>query len=375
MKVRKLEKVENIKTRKLWERIFDEDTPEFLAYYYSMKTEDNEIYAVEDGGKIRAMLHLNPYRLQIGDKTADCHYIVAVATDENYRKRGFMAALLKTAVKDMHEMGEPFTFLMPAAEAIYRPHGFRFIYNQNWKMVKGKNKRNQMWDIKKAEKADCAGMAEFANGLLKERYDIYARRDTHYYQRLLEEFGSEHGGMILVKENGTLVGMLGYACPAECEIMEPLFQKGYEEAFLYAVYKVAGDENKSVKCMAYGSEAKPMIMAKILDIPKMFECMEASEWMSLSLTVTDEPGGESLGRYLIEGRKKLTAKEMHAQLRAASIEDVEDNEEPAGVISIGTLTGIVFGYLDIEELALAEYVKKELKKLKPLKKVFLNEVV
>ena len=91
--------------------------------------------------------------------------------------------------------------------------------------------------------------------------------------------------------------------------------------------------------------------------------------------VTDEPGGESLGRYLIEGRKKLTAKEMHAKLRAASIEDVEDNEEPAGVISIGTLTCIVFGYLDIEELALEECVKKELKKLKPLKKVFLNEVV
>lgn len=372
MKVRKLGKEENVRTRKLWERIFDDDTPEFLAYYYSMKTEDNEIYAVEEKGEIRAMLHLNPYRLQIGDKTADCHYIVAVATDENYRNRGFMTSLLKTAIKDMHERGEPFTFLMPAAEAIYRPHGFRFIYNQNWEMVQGKNKGNHMWDVKKAEKTDCTAMAEFANRLLAERYEIYALRDAHYYERLLKEFGSEQGGMILVKENEKLIGMLGYACPSECEIMEPLFLKGYEEAFLYAVYNAVEDENKSVKCMAYGSEAKPMIMAKILDIPKMFECMEASERMSLTLTVTDEPGGESLGRYLIEGRKKLSAREMHAQLRAASIEDIE---QPAGVISIGALTSIVFGYLDIEELALAECVKKELKKLKPLKKVFLNEVV
>ena len=34
-KPRKLEKQEHIKTRKLWEDVFKEDTKEFLDYYYN----------------------------------------------------------------------------------------------------------------------------------------------------------------------------------------------------------------------------------------------------------------------------------------------------------------------------------------------------
>ena len=52
MKVRKLRQEEHIRTRKLWEEIFTEDTPEFLDYYYSVKTSDNEIYVIEDDGEI-----------------------------------------------------------------------------------------------------------------------------------------------------------------------------------------------------------------------------------------------------------------------------------------------------------------------------------
>ena len=118
MVLRKLQKEEHGKTRRLWEQIFTEDTQKFLDYYYSVKTKENEIYVIEEDGAIRSMLHLNPYKMQIGCKTVESHYIVAVATEETYRKRGYMAKLLKKAMEDMRENGEAFTFLMPAAEAI-----------------------------------------------------------------------------------------------------------------------------------------------------------------------------------------------------------------------------------------------------------------
>ena len=51
-KPRKLEKQEHIKTRKLWEEIFKEDTQEFLDYYYTVKTLENEIYVIEEDGTI-----------------------------------------------------------------------------------------------------------------------------------------------------------------------------------------------------------------------------------------------------------------------------------------------------------------------------------
>ena len=45
--VRKLEKREHIRSRKLWEKVFTEDSTEFLDYYYSVKTSENEIYVIE----------------------------------------------------------------------------------------------------------------------------------------------------------------------------------------------------------------------------------------------------------------------------------------------------------------------------------------
>ena len=68
MKLRKLERQEHGKTRKLWEDIFAEDTQEFLDYYYTEKTAENEIYVIEEDDKIVSILHLNPYQMRVEDK-------------------------------------------------------------------------------------------------------------------------------------------------------------------------------------------------------------------------------------------------------------------------------------------------------------------
>ena len=64
MIIRKLEQSEHIATRKLWEEIFPEDTKAFLDYYYYIKAAKNQIYVVEEDGRICSMLQLNPYRIR-----------------------------------------------------------------------------------------------------------------------------------------------------------------------------------------------------------------------------------------------------------------------------------------------------------------------
>lgn len=369
MELRKLKKEEHQKTRKVWEHIFKEDTSEFLDYYYSVKTVENEIYVIEDGDTVCAMLQLNPYRLQAGKQVVDGHYIVAVATDEKYRRQGFMAKLLKRAMSDMRDAGEPFTFLMPAAEAIYYPHGFRYIYRQKQGNISGCNACDGAWEINLAEKKDCGVIADFVNGLLEEKYEVFAKRDSHYYEVLVDEQASENGGIALVSEKGRLIGCFMYAKGEEYEIREPLFLHGYEAAFKYAVYTLAKDEERQIKCLAYGGEEKPMIMAKILDIPQMFRCMEADKEISLSLDIYDEPEGEFSGRFFISGKEQLEAKEVSIKLEAAS------DESRIEQITIGMLTNLVFGCVDIEKQDLTESFKREWKKIKPLRKVFLNEIV
>lgn len=278
---RKLEKQEHIKTRKLWERVFKEDTVEFLDYYYSVKTLENEIYVIEEDGEIVSMLHLNPYQMRIGNEVFKTHYIVAVATDENYRKRGYMATLLNHAMQVMKDRGEPFTFLMPAAEAIYKPFGFEFVYEQKRGTFTGKAYVESNMTFVMANKIDCQEMADFANELLKV-YDVVTWRDVSYYETLLQEQKSENGGILLAKEEEKIVGVFCYAesdvldeehaetvkvdgqnsKSQRIEIREPLFKQN--EILEHAVYYLTGDETSPVFCTGYGNETKPMIMAKVL---------------------------------------------------------------------------------------------------------------
>ena len=90
MLLRKMKPEEHPLTRPLWEKIFTEDSNDFLDYYYNNKTKNNEIYVIETDGEIRSMLQLNPYHLVAGTKEVPGRYIVAVATDSFYRGKGFL---------------------------------------------------------------------------------------------------------------------------------------------------------------------------------------------------------------------------------------------------------------------------------------------
>ena len=267
MLCRKLQSNEHIRTRKLWEEIFTEDTPEFLDYYYSIKIKNNEIYVIEDDGEIVSMLHLNPYEMRIGDKLFQTHYIVAVATKENYRKRGLMRQLLNYALQVMTDRGEPFTFLMPADEAIYKPFGFEFVYKQRQNKVVGKCSCDEKLEMISATEKDCQMIADFSNQMLQE-YDVVTWRDSGYYETLLLELASENGGILLAKRDGEIEGIFCYACTSEEDkhfvIREPIFQN--EQDLQHAIYHLTGNETDHVLCIGYGSEErKPMIMAKVLN--------------------------------------------------------------------------------------------------------------
>lgn len=262
MLCRKLQLEEHIRTRRLWEKIFTEDTPEFLDYYYSVKIKDNEIYVIEDGGEIVSMLHLNPYQMRIQDKIYQTHYIVAVATDERYRKRGLMRQLLNHAMQVMADRGEPFTFLMPAAEAIYKPFGFEFVYEQKRTHIAGECNMDETLEVVNATEEDCKAIAEFANEFLQDN-DVVVWRNAKYYMTLLSELASEDGGIIVLKRDSKIQGIFGYAKDEQLQIHEPLFYD--EEDLRHVIYHFVGNEKDKVLCIGYGEESKPMIMAKVLN--------------------------------------------------------------------------------------------------------------
>lgn len=396
MKLQKLEQRENYKTRALWELVFSEDSKAFLDYYYYFKTRDNEIFVIEEDGAIRSMLQLNPYMLQIEEDSHLCHYVIAVATEEAYRRRGYMGKLLCQALKDMYDRKEPFTFLMPAAEKIYTPYDFRFVYAQRQtedfrrnlygseisescadgheKMrmfIDGKNVSESFSDAVPGEAEE---IAEFVREHFAKNWQVYAARDMQYYQTQIFEQQSENGGIRLMRANGELIGLFFYSDEEGLEIREPLYLKGYEPLFRKAVCELMSKKEQPVKLYAWagGEKKEPLIMARILHLPSFLACMKVrkGEELDCSFAVLDSILTQNSRIYRIQADETTEWK--------VQVKETEDSE---GALTIGALTSLLFGYRGIEETAakedviLTEHLKKELRKLQPLERIWLNEVV
>ena len=327
MQVRKLDLAEHGLTRPLYEEAFSEDSRKFVDYYYSEKTSDNQIYVLEDGGEICSMAHLNPYTLAVNGNEKKAHYIVAVATNEDCRRRGYMAAVLKKALQDLYQAGEIFTFLMPASERIYEPFDFWTVLEQDRPYIED----TEGWIRVKEENLSL--LSEAANRYLKERYQVYAIRDEKYYHRMLQEYESDGGKLLIKKAEDGTVKDFGIWVP------EP-------------------------------EEKKPKIMVRILDVRRMLMSLRLNYLTGVCFTVTD-PLVEENNRCLV-----LTGTEFSGiMLMDAKPENSE------GILPIRALTDLIFGVKTPEELRktpgveMTDRMEEELKKIIPLTGMYLNEVV
>lgn len=161
--MRYLKDEERIRSRALYDEVFVEDADAFSELYYQIKAQDNQILVAEDNGAIVSMLHRNPYTFRFRGTSIPAEYIVAVATKVTYRHQGLMRELLTKALRDMYADGRPFTFLMPADEAIYTPFDFRLMGNDD----------EESLVTRKPEE-------------LAEEYDLFVEKDAQYQKRHIE---------------------------------------------------------------------------------------------------------------------------------------------------------------------------------------------
>lgn len=326
MEIRNLRQDEKKNTRALYEEIFPEDSDAFVDYYYEEKIKDNIIYGAEEDGRLQAMLHLNPYVMSVNGTERETHYIVAVATRKEYRRRGYMAALIKQALRDMYKNGETFTFLMPAAEEIYLPHDFRTVYEQEKSYYKGQEGYEPL------KEEECTVLSAAAEAYLSASCQVYAKRSEAYYRRLMKECASD-GGALMVKKDGGMI--------SDCRIFFP-----------------------------DGEEEKPKIMVRIVDVRRMLMAVGVKELIAACFRVTD-PVVEENNRCVV-----ITGTEFSGIML---MDGRPENSE--GEITVAALASFLFGAKTVSEIEmeegvfLSERLKGELEKIIPLSKIYLNEVV
>lgn len=340
MEIRKLDGAEHGRTRVLYEEVFAEDSQGFVTYYYTEKTRDNQIYVIEEDGDIQAMLHLNPYELMVNGSKKDVDYIVAVATRESYRKRGYMGKLLRRSLRDMYMSGRSFTFLMPAAEAIYTPYDFRTVYEQERRTCPRKEpgtlelEDGRLCNVSPVLDSDMEELADAANKKLSLAYQVYARRSGAYYRRLREEYQSDGAWLMLYREGGEI---------ADCR---PYIPGGEPE------------------------EAAPKIMVRIIDVRRILMSVRLKTLAAVCFQITD-PIIEENNRCVV-----ITGTEFSGVML---MDSKQENSE--GTMTISALAEFLFGAKNVDEICTEEGVwmtkrmKEELRKVVPLSKIYLNEVV
>lgn len=324
--------------RPLWKEAFPEDSAAFTDYYFREKMKDNQVLIKEEDGQVIAMLHRNPYCVQAGSKQWDVDYIVGVATRADRRHRGHMRDLLHRMFRDMYEEEQPFTFLMPEAEAIYLPFGFTYIYDQPGWVLKDPAQVQFVKCEDTPEQIEKAG--DVMERWLADHYQVFCHRDPAYVERLIKELKSENGNMEFLYDQDALIGVY-------CQ----WGQRQVEQRMLICPESYRREEKP----------AKPAIMARIIHLERFVQAIHLkadseNEQMSVLIRVEDPVLSENHGTFL-----------WHLDRQSSRLERVE-TEKPCPCWTISELTAWLFGYQSWEGAAWSQ----EIQLLAP---VFLDEAV
>ena len=313
--------VENQRARKLYEEIFDEDSPAFVDYYFRVKAAENEIFVVEnEKQEILATLHLNPYKMMFCGEKVKTNYIVAVATRADCRHQGMMRSLLQASLQEMYRREETFTWLMPAAEAIYRPFGFRFIYEKNKMTVTAdvlqRAETDKNWQIhsdqevsgdifcEEAKKEDLAELACFAEKQLSKLAEVYTVHDIAYFEQRMQEVGCEGGSLILIRKEKEICGYF-LALKKDREAWEIVVEDAVQKKALLHWF---GASEEKCTFTAFPqiweqyaqSENVPAIMGRIVHLERFVCCLKIKKEQEWKIRLTDSLIPENNGYFIIK---------------------------------------------------------------------------
>ena len=316
--------VENQRARKLYEEIFDEDSPAFVDYYFRVKAAENEIFVVEnEKQEILATLHLNPYEMMFCGEKVKTNYIVAVATRADCRHQGMMRSLLQASLQEMYRREETFTWLMPAAEAIYRPFGFRFIYEKNKMTVTAdvlrRAETDENWQIhsdqevsgdifcEEAKKEDLAELACFAEKQLSKLAEVYTVHDIAYFEQRMQEVECEGGSLILIRKEKEICGYF-LALKKDREAWEIVVEDAVQKKAFPAVLHWFGASEEKCTFTAFPqiweqyaqSENVPAIMGRIVHLERFVCCLKIKKEQEWKIRLTDSLIPENNGYFIIK---------------------------------------------------------------------------
>lgn len=312
----------------MYQEVF-KDPEAFADYYFDVIYPDNQVLMAWNGDSFDGMIHLNPYRMKISDREFDAHYIVAVATRKEVRRKGVMRKMLCRVLNDMADRDEPFTYLIPADKAYYEPFDFVFVMDWIKQELTGKKGTDTIF-AEPFQQKDTEEVLRFLNRKV-QAYDIYTVIGLEYLKQAAKEAQSQDGDLMIWKEQGEVSGVFAYG-KEEDKIYVRLGFADEEQRFLDMLGQIFPDKKIEVSagCLTKGTKV-PKIMFRITSLEALCHHFKGREGREFVLTINDPVIEKNNGTFLF-----CTSKE--------GTRICPTSEKAEGELSIGDFSKVVFGY-------------------------------
>ena len=349
----------------LWDYCFEKkEDPFFQWYFREYCLQHNKVVGgFDEEGRLRNMLHLNPYQVLLRGRVAEMPYIVGVATDPAARGHHLTEGLLDAAFALLRARHVAFALLMPIYAGIYQPYGFAFCYKKH------------AYDLPLADLRVPAPVGEVRlersarldRHLLEDvyadsaaRYNGLAVRTDFQWDKLLTTHSLEHVQTALACEEGRPTGYMLYkilddrtffvqellASTADARLALLRFSRAHLSAADRFVWQAPADDVTYLHFpdASRSGSVKPAMMARCLDVVQAladYEAPPSCPDLDLTLAVQDPQIGAN--------NRLLSLSVRRGQLL---LRDGED-ETPAVLLDIGVFTQLCFGACEAERLEAA----------------------
>lgn len=193
--------------RQMWKTCFG-DTEEFLDIYFKYKYKPENTLIYFEDGKAVASLQMLPYTITFYEREIPFAYLAGLCTLPEYRKKGFMAQLIREAHKIIIQRNIPIAILIPAEDWLY-PFYEKYGYE---KVFEGDNIPIPIKDIIDTYPDEKEAYREFDS--LFRHLDFCVQKNETDFKAIKEEYISDRcpvktnlSGMARITDVWTLLSL------------------------------------------------------------------------------------------------------------------------------------------------------------------------
>ncbi len=201
----------------LYEQVF-EDGPVFIDYFFKNELSTTQILGGFLNNNLVSIMFLRDKSLLLNNVNKKGCYIYGVATNPDYRGKGYMRVLVQKAIEYCKSKKYDIIYLIPVDENVYKSFGFvtarkgmkKVIFNRSELLAANVNSDSKTFNIHEVKIDEEALFLEMERFILTLNMGniLTLKRDNEYFKRRLSVALTEECGVFIVRKIDNSIGAI-----------------------------------------------------------------------------------------------------------------------------------------------------------------------